>query len=74
MKSTENITNVENTLRYIWLLSEDEQCIELDKMIQYLKNINKNNSVHRVNYRKLIRQIIHLSRLNGIILIFFVII
>ena len=41
MKSTENITNVENTLRYIWLLSEDEQCIELDKMIQYLKNINK---------------------------------
>ena len=67
MKSTENITNVENTLRYIWLLSEDEQCIELDKMIQYLKNINKNSSVHRVNYRKLIRQIIHLSRLNGII-------
>ena len=67
MKSTENITNVENTLRYIWLLSEDEQCIEFDKMIQYLKNINKNNSVHRVNYRKLIRQIIHLSRLNGII-------
>ena len=67
MKSTENITNVENTLRYIWLLSEDEQCIELDKMIQYLKNINKNNSVHRVNYRKLIRQIIHLSRLTGII-------
>ena len=67
MKSTENITNVENTLRYIWLLSEDEQRIELDKMIQYLKNINKNNSVHRVNYRKLIRQIIYLSRLNGII-------
>ena len=67
MKSTENITNIENALRYIWLLSEDEQRIELDKMIQNLKNINKNNSVHRVNYRKLIRQIIYLSRLNGII-------
>ena len=67
MKSTENITNIENTFRYIWLLSEDEQRIELDKMIQNLKNINKNNSVHRVNYRKLIRQIIYLSRLNGII-------
>ena len=66
MKSTEIITNVENTLRYIWLLSGDEQCIELDKMIQYLKNINKNNC-YRVNYRKLIRQIIYLSRLNGII-------
>ena len=66
MKSTENITNVENTLRYIWLLSEDEQCIELDKMIQYLKNINKNNC-YRANYRKLVRQIIYLSRLNGII-------
>ena len=67
MKSTENITNIENTFRDIWLLSEDEQRIELDKMIQNLKNINKNNSVHRVNYRKLIRQIIYLSRLNGII-------
>ena len=67
MKTTENIRNVTNTLRYICLLPEDEQCIELDKMIQYLKNINKNNSVHRVNYRKLIRRVIYLSRLNGII-------
>ena len=55
MKTTENITNITNNLRYIWLLPEDEQLIEINNMIQYLKNINKNDSRHRANYRKLIR-------------------
>ena len=41
MKTTENITNITNNLRYIWLLPEDEQLIEINNMIQYLKNINK---------------------------------
>ena len=44
MKSTENITNVTNTLSYICLLLEDEKLIEINNMIQYLDNINKNNN------------------------------
>ena len=72
MKSTENITNVTNTLRYMWLLPKDELLIELDNMIQYLNNINKNKNKRRDrgNYKKLVKQIIYLSGLNGIILIF----
>ena len=72
MKSTENITNVTNTLRYMWLLPKDELLIELDNMIQYLNNINKNKNKRsdRSNYKKLVKQIIYLSGLNGIILIF----
>ena len=70
MKSTENITNVRNTLRCIWLLPKDELLIELDNMIQYLYNINKNKRRDRGNYKKLVKQIIYLSGLNGIILIF----
>ena len=72
MKSTENITNVTNTLRYMWLLPKDELLIELDNMIQYLYNINKNKNKRRDrgNYKKLVKQIIYLSGLNGIILIF----
>ena len=69
MKSTENITNVTNTLRYMWLLPKDELLIELDNMIQYLNNINKNKNKRRDrgNYKKLVKQIIYLSGLNGII-------
>ena len=44
MKSIENITNVTNTLSYICLLPEDEKLIEINNMIQYLDNINKNNN------------------------------
>ena len=72
MKTTENITNVTNTLRYIWLLPEDEQPIELDNIIQHLKKINKNNSIHRVKYRKMLKQIMYISRLKGIIQIFMI--
>ena len=67
MKSTENITNVTNTLRYIWLLPEDEQLIELDNIMQHLRKINQSNSTHRVKYRKMLKQIMHISRLKGII-------
>ena len=67
MKSTENITNVTNTLRYIWLLPEDEQLIELDNIMQHLRKINKSNSTHTVKYRKMLKQIMHISRLKGII-------
>ena len=68
MKSTENITNVTNTLSYICLLPEDEKLIEINNMIQYLDNSNKNNkSRYRAGYRKLLKRIIYLSRLNGII-------
>ena len=68
MKSTENITNVTNALSYICLLSEDEKLIEINNMIQYLDNINKNNkSRYRAGYRKLLKRFIYLSRLNGII-------
>ena len=67
MKSTENITNVTNTLRYIWLLPEDEQLIELDNIMQHLRKISKSNSTHRVKYRKMLKQIMHISRLKGII-------
>ena len=67
MKSTENITNVTNTLRYIWLLPEDEQLIELDNIMQHLRKINKSNSTHRVKYRKMLKQIMNISRLKGII-------
>ena len=69
MKSTENIINVTNTLRYICLLPKDELLTELDNMTQYLININKNKNKIRDkgNYRKLIKQIIYLLRLNGII-------
>ena len=69
MKSTENIINVTNTLRYICLLPKDELLTELDNMTEYLININKNKNKIRDkgNYRKLIKQIIYLLRLNGII-------
>ena len=69
MKSTENITNVRNTPRCMWLLPKDELFIELDNMIQYLYNINKNKNKRRDrgNYKKLVKEIIYLSRLNGII-------
>ena len=67
MKSTENITNVTNTLRYIWLLPEDEQLIELDNIMQHLRKINKNNSTHRNKYRNMLKQIMYISRLKGII-------
>ena len=64
-----DITNVTNTLRYICLLPKNELLIELDNMTQYLININKNENKIRDkgNYRKLIKQIIYLLRLNGII-------
>ena len=70
MKSTENITDVTNTLRYIWLLPEDEQLIELDNIMQHLRKINKNNSTYRNKYRNLLKQIMYISRLKGIIQIF----
>ena len=72
MKSTENITNVTNTLRYISLLPIDEQIIEINNITQHLINIHKNKNKRRDkgNYKKSIKQIIYLLRLNGIIWIF----
>ena len=37
MRSTENITQIINTLNYIRLLLEDEQVIELNKIINISK-------------------------------------
>ena len=56
-------------LRYMWLLPKNKLLIELDNMIQYLYNINKNKNKRRDrgNYKKLVKQIIYLSRLNGIV-------
>ena len=53
----------------MWLLPKNKLLIELDNMIQYLYNINKNKNKRRDrgNYKKLVKQIIYLSRLNGII-------
>ena len=70
MKSTENITNITNTLRYISLLPIDEQIIEINNTTQHLINIHKNKTRDKGNYKKSIKQIIYLLRLNGIIQIF----
>ena len=67
MKSTENITNITNTLRYISLLPIDEQIIEINNTTQHLINIHKNKTRDKGNYKKSIKQIIYLLRLNGII-------
>ena len=66
MKSTMNITCVTNTLKYICLLRENEQVLELNKILQHLKNINKSRK-QSGNYRKLLKEILYLSRLNAIL-------
>ena len=67
MKSTENITNITNTLRYISLLPIDEPIIEINNTTQHLINIHKIKTRDKGNYKKSIKQIIYLLRLNGII-------
>ena len=67
MKSTENITNITNTLRYISLLPIDEQIIEINNTTQHLISIHKTKTRDKGNYKKSIKQIMYLSRLNSII-------
>ena len=64
MRSTENIAHIINTLNYIRLLPEDEQVIELNKIINYIKNINKYKRF-RSNYRKLLDKAKYLLIPNG---------
>ena len=68
MKSTEDITNILNTLSYITALPKDEQDIELRRITQNIKNINTINKNQRYsgNYRKLLNKIVYLSELNGL--------
>ena len=68
MKSTEDITNILNTLSYITVLPKDEQDIELRRITQNIKNINTINKNQRYsgNYRKLLKKIVYLSELNGL--------
>ena len=67
MKSTENITNITNTLRYISLLPIDEQIIEINNTTQHLISIHKTKTRDKGNYKKSIKQIMYLLRLNSII-------
>ena len=68
MKSTEDITNILNTLSYITVLPKDEQDIELRRITQNIKNINTINKNQRqsVSYRKLLNKIVYLLELNGL--------
>ena len=68
MKSTEDITNILNTLSYITVLPKDEQDIELRRITQNIRNINTINKDQRYsgNYRKLLNKIAYLSELNGL--------
>ena len=68
MRSTEDITNILNTLSYITVLPKDEQDIELRRITQNIKNINTINKNQRYsgNYRKLLKKIVYLSELNGL--------
>ena len=68
MKSTEDITNILNTLSYITVLPKDEQDIELRRITQSIKNINTINKNQRqsVSYRKLLNKIVYLLELNGL--------
>ena len=68
MKSTEDITNIINTLSYITVLPKDEQDIELRRITQNIKNVNTINKNQRysANYRKLLNKIVYLSELNGL--------
>ena len=68
MKSTEDITNIINTLSYITVLPKDEQDIELRRRTQNIKNVNTINKNQRYsgNYRKLLNKIVYLSELNGL--------
>ena len=68
MKSTEDITNILNTLSYITVLPKDEQDIELHRITQNIENINTINKDQRYsgNSRKLLNKIAYLSELNGL--------
>ena len=68
MKSTEDITNIMNTLSYITVLPKDEQDIEIRRITQNIKNVNTINKNQRysANYRKLLNKIVYLSELNGL--------
>ena len=68
MKSTEDITNIINTLSCITVLPKDEQDIELRRITQNIKNVNTINKNQRYsgNYRKLLNKIVYLSELNGL--------
>ena len=68
MKSTEDITNIINTLSYITVLPKDEQDIEIRRITQNIKNVNTINKNQRysANYRKLLNKIVYLSELNGL--------
>ena len=68
MKSTEDITNILNTLSYITVLPKDEQDTELRRITQNIKNINTINKNQRqsVSYRKLLNKIVYLLELNGL--------
>ena len=68
MRSTEDITNILNTLSYITVLPKDEQDIELRRITQNIKNINTINKNQRqsVSYRKLLNKIVYLLELNGL--------
>ena len=66
MRSTEDITNIINTLSYITVLPKDEQDIELRRIRQNIKNINaiNKNQIYSGDYRKLLNRIVYLSELN----------
>ena len=66
MKSREDITSILNTLRFINLLPEGEQIIELLKMRSHLKNMLKGNKLS-CDQKKLFNRIKYLSRLKGIL-------
>ena len=64
MRSTEDITDIINTLSYISLLPRPELFSELFKIIKHIKNIN-NDERFSGNYKKLLNKARHLLILNG---------
>ena len=64
MRSTEDITDIINTLSYISLLPKSELFSELFKIIKHIKNIN-NDERFSGNYKKLLNKARHLLILNG---------
>ena len=64
MRSTENTTSILNTLSHIRLLPEDEQVIELNKMMHHIKKIN-NDKGFSSSYRKQLDKVKYLLISNG---------
>ena len=64
MRSTEDLTDIINTLSYISLLPKPELFSEWFKIIEHIKNIN-NDKRFSGNYKKLLNKARHLLILNG---------